>query len=99
VPTVSVDDFLFDDDNAEKFARHGLAERQVRQVLKNSPRLIIPNRQGRRADYLIIGRDNGGQCITIPIEPTADPRIWQPVTAWPCKVSERVRLNRARQRG
>jgi len=86
-----VDDFLIDDDNEEKFWTHGLASKSVRQVLER-PHTIRPNRKRRRASHQIIGRDRQNRCITIPIEPTHDPTLWRPVTAWPCKVGERALL-------
>ncbi len=98
MPPPLVLQFLIDAENIEKFAQHGLTDRQVDQVLQN-PYLIIDNRKRRRAPYLIIGEDNGGQCVTIPIEPTDDPVLWRPVTAWPCKVSEYNQLRRTRSRG
>ena len=92
---VSVTAFAFDDVNAEKFARHGLTDRQVRQVLDNE-NVIVPNRKRRRAPRLLIGRDHGGTCIAIPIEPTLEPSVWRPVTAWRCKDRERARLDAVR---
>jgi uncharacterized DUF497 family protein len=83
--------FAFDDENSDKIARHGLSERQVLQVLENEF-LLLRNRKERRASYLVIGQDHGGACIAIPIEPTYDEVIWRPVTAWPCKGSERAKL-------
>jgi uncharacterized DUF497 family protein len=83
--------FAFDDENVEKFARHGLTDRQVQQVLSNE-HLLLPNRKNRRARYLIIGLDHGGTCIAIPVEATYDRVIWRPVTAWPCKDHEKARL-------
>ena len=83
--------FLVDDDNSAKFAEHGLSERQIFQVLDNAP-LAAPNRQARRGSYLVLGRDNGGQCIAIPIEATHEFDVWRPVTAWPCKANEEARL-------
>jgi uncharacterized DUF497 family protein len=85
--------FLFDDENEEKLALHGIRTEQVEQILDERP-LILPNRKGRRAAYLMIGRDWGGACIAVPIEPTHDPRVWRPVTAWRCKASEEARLER-----
>jgi len=73
---------------------HGLSSRQVVQVLEN-PYLIVPNRKGRSAPYLLIGLDHGGGCIAIPILPTHDPAVWRPITAWRCKESERAQLGRA----
>jgi hypothetical protein len=60
-------------------------------VLDHSFR-VQKNRKERRAAYLVIGRDNQNQCLAIPIEPTYDPKIWRPVTAWYCKPSEWARL-------
>jgi hypothetical protein len=88
-----VDAFLFDDDNEEKFAVHGISGRQVFQVLDN-PYVVVPNRQNRRALMLLIGQDNGGVCIAIPIEPTEEPGVWRPITAWPCKRNEQHLLDR-----
>ncbi len=88
---IAIDAFLIDEDNEEKFASHGLSSRQVLQVLDNE-HLIVHNRKQRRAFYLVIGRDHGGACIAIPIEPTHDPLLWRPVTPWPCKQHERDRL-------
>ena len=85
--TIVVDDFLIDDENEEKFWRHGLTAEQVTEVLDH-PRRVRRNRRSRRASYLVIGRDQRGQCLAIPIEPTHDPTVWRPVTAWPCKPGE-----------
>lgn len=89
--TPRVHDFLYDDENEEKFASHGLSVDQVDQVL-DSGFVVVPNRKGRRAPYLVIGVDHGGRCIAIPVEPTHDPVLWRPITAWPCKESEAARL-------
>lgn len=91
MPSPAVEAFLFDDDNEEKLAAHGLSARQVFQVLENES-IILVNRKGRRAPYLMIGLDKGGSCIAIPIEPTYDPTVWRPVTAWRCKDAERAKL-------
>ena len=89
-----VEDFLIDDENEEKFAAHGLVAHQVIQVLDND-HLIVRNRKNRRASHLVLGRDHGGGCIAVPVEPTHNPSVWRPVTAWPCKPSERAQLERA----
>jgi len=88
-----VADFLLDDENEDKMAAHGLTPRRVLQVLDNT-HIVVPNRRRRRASFLIVGRDNGGACISVPIERTRDPLIWRPVTAWPSKDSERRQLER-----
>ena len=90
--------FVIDEVNTEKMARHGIAPRQVVQVLDNNP-WIGPNRRSQKAPFLMIGLDDGGKCITIPIEPSAgDRHVWRPVTAHPCKKADAVQLERRRRR-
>ena len=86
-------DFLIDEENEDKFAEHGVSVRQVLQILDNQY-LLKPNRKGRRGLYLVIGRDNGGSCISVPIEATHVVDLWRPITAWLCKASELAQLER-----
>lgn len=88
-----IETFLFDDENEEKIISHGLSVLRVIQVLDNLC-IIFPNRKRRRGIYLIIGRDNGGTCISIPIERTQISGVWRPITAWPCKKGEETILNK-----
>jgi len=94
VSSIRIEDFLFDETNDEKFAEHGLTDKSVLQILQ-TPFVILRNRRNRRAAYLVIGRDFGGQCIAVPIEPTHEPTVWRPVTAWRCKRGEETLLNNA----
>jgi len=95
IPAIAA--FQFDDKNIEKFATHGLTDRQVDQILDNEF-LVVPNRKTGRGSYLLLGTDNGGACIAAPVEPTTDPEVWRPITAWPCKDSEHSYLERAKRR-
>lgn len=88
-----IEEFLIDDLNETKISVHGLSVRQTIQVLENK-HIIIPNRKHRRGLYLVIGVDNGGNCIAIPVERTYDSRLWRPITAWFCKDSERTLLEK-----
>ena len=74
--------FLYDEENDEKFAVHGIRREQVAQILDDEFR-IEPNRKARRAAYLVIGRDWDGACIAVPIEPTHDPYLWRSITPNP----------------
>jgi hypothetical protein len=88
-----IEDFLIDDLNEIKIGSHGLSVRQIIQVLENK-HIIIPNRKRRRGLYLIIGMDNGGNCIAFPVERTYNSSLWRPITAWFCKDSERTLLEK-----
>ena len=58
--------FLIDDKNEEKITSHNLS---VMQVLDNV-HIVLRNRKRRRGLYLVIGMDNGGACVAVPVEPT-----------------------------
>lgn len=88
-----VETFLFDGENEDEIVAHRLSVHRVIQVLDNI-HILLPNRKGRRGLYLIIGRDNGGTCISVPIERTNIAGIWRPITAWPCKKGEATILKK-----
>ncbi len=90
----AIHDFLFDDDNEREVAAHGVTPIEILQVLEHEY-VIQPNRRARRGTFLLIGITNGGACLAIPIEPTHEPGLWRPITAWPCKRSESAKLSRA----
>ncbi|MEX0749578.1 MAG: hypothetical protein WD359_02115 [Dehalococcoidia bacterium] len=80
-------DLLFDDENLEKMYKHGVKPTQALEVIDNLHR-IGRNRKERRGLYLVVGRDNGGACISMPVEMTHDATLWRPITAWYCKQHE-----------
>ena len=88
-----IETFIFDEENEEKISAHGLSIYRVLQLLDNK-HIIMPNRKRRRATFFIIGRDNSGTCISVPIEPTHQNGIWRPITAWPSKKSEETILKK-----
>lgn len=93
MPVISA--FLIDDDNEEKFWSHTLSVDQIIQVL-DGPHLIVRNKKKRRASHLVIGTDDSGRCISIPIEPTHEDDVWRPVTAWLCGKDEMTVLDKAK---
>ena len=92
-----VQDFLIDDVNLDEFAAHGVTDDQVLQVLDDQF-FISRNKRGRRGSHLLVGYDYSGQCLTIPVQRTAAPGLWRPVTAWPSTPEERQRRDRTRRR-
>lgn len=79
----------------DKLWRHGLHPDQVLSVL-NRRWVATRNRTGRAAPYLLIGRDEQGRCLTMPIVPAGDPLTWRVITGWTCKPSEAARLRQRR---
>jgi hypothetical protein len=88
-----IDTFLFDDENEYEITVHSLSVHRVIQVLDNV-NIILHNRKKRRGQYLIIGRDNGGTCIAVPVERTNIVGLWRPITAWTCKKGEETILRK-----
>lgn len=70
--------FLFDEENEKEISAHGLSIYQVFQLLDNV-HIIMPNRKQRRGEFPLIGRDNSGICISVPIEPTHKSGLWRPI--------------------
>jgi hypothetical protein len=91
LPPVTVLGFLFDDANEEKFADHGLSIDDVLSILEREHR-VVRNRKERRASHMVGGRIENSDCIMVPIEPTADPVIWRPVTAWYASTSHQLAM-------
>jgi hypothetical protein len=88
---ITIVDVLLGDRAEAKMWAHGITGQQVRELLRNRM-TVIANRKNRAADYVVIGRDDSGGCIAVPVLPTDDPTIWRPVTAWYCKPSEAAKL-------
>jgi uncharacterized DUF497 family protein len=91
--SILIDAFLFDEENEEEFAVHGISVNQVAQMLDNVY-VILRNRKNRRGIYLLIGRDKNGICISVPIERTHQIHVWRPITAWQSKAGEKTILEK-----
>lgn len=88
---IMIYDFEISEEVEDHVWRHRISRDQLSEVLVHRW-ITIPNRKGRTATHIVIGRDNQGRCIAIPIVATDDPTIWRPITAWYCKPSEAARL-------
>jgi hypothetical protein len=84
------------DATIEKLWGHGIGDDQLYAVL-NHEWITMRNRRQRAASHLLIGTDNQGRCLTIPIVATEDPVIWRAITAWYCKPSEATILRQRRR--
>lgn len=89
-----VAELLFDDVNEEKLAGHGVRAWEVRQVLDEAP-VFFRNKQPNRATHIMVGPTFGGRLLTVPIEETAMPGVWRPVTAFDAGPQERARYEAA----
>ena len=92
---IHVSELQFDDENLSEVERHGVSMMQVQSVLEGEPR-FFPNRKSRAATHLMIGPDNGGQMLSVPIIETPVKGIWRPVTAWPSTTAQRAKWRQAK---
>jgi hypothetical protein len=75
----------------DKGSHHGITSSQMQAVAGND-HILARNRKGRAASHLLIGRDDQGRCLAIPVVPTEHSRTWRAITAWFCKPSEAAKL-------
>ena len=88
---ITVVAFVFSDVGEDKLWSHGITTDQAQSVLLG--RVVISrNRAGRSAPYVLIGRDEQGRCLTLPIVPADERGVWRVITGWPCKPSEAAKL-------
>jgi hypothetical protein len=80
VTKIEIEDWQITLAAESKFWSHGIDRQQVFAVL-NHRWISIRNRAGRAAPFVLVGRNDQGRCIAIPIAPTSHPGIWRPITA------------------
>lgn len=78
---------LFTDEVKDKLRSHGLTPDQAQSILLG-PVVLKRNRAGRTAPFVLLGRDEQGRCLAIPVVPSPDPIKWWAITGWYCKPSE-----------
>jgi uncharacterized DUF497 family protein len=78
---------LWDEDNEQHMAEHGITPAEVRQMLSNR-HLTMPN--SRAEDRItLIGATNGGRVLSVALDPTHDSGTWRPVTGVPATPEDR----------
>lgn len=87
----SVDHLMLTQRAIDKCAVHGITDAQLEAVIANN-HVLARNRKKRTASHILIGRDDQGRCLAIPVVPTDYPRTWRAITAWYCKPSELAKL-------
>ena len=88
---IRVLELAFTDTGEDKLWSHRITTDQAQSVLLGCV-AVIRNRAGRTAPYVLIGHDEHGRCLTLPIVPTDQWGVWQVITGWPCKPSEAAKL-------
>ncbi len=73
--------FDWDEDNQDELWDHNIRPWEVEQVFQNRP-VWARNKKGRRGDYLMVGKTDGGRKLTIPVKPNAATKKLRPITGW-----------------
>ena len=84
---------IFDEQNEEHIARHGVTPEEVREVCESQPLV----RRGRTNRLTVYGRTSSGQYLLVVLEPPAGGAFYV-VTAREMSRSERRRYTGARSR-
>lgn len=91
---IEIAELLYDERAEAKMWDHGVDALQLAEIVLTQQYVIVRNRGNRAALHIVYGRDFQGRCIAVPIIPATQPGVWRAITAWYCKPSEAVILNR-----
>ena len=87
MPSITVDDLEWDDDNERECRDHGFSPEIALEVLMGPVR-FFPNKPRRTGTHMMIGPDSTQRCWTIPIVPTSTQGRWRTITGYPAADSE-----------
>ena len=93
MPPVEIAELDITPEAEEHMWRHRISANRVEAII-TGVYVVVRNRGQRAASHLLIGEDAQGRCLTVPIRRTAEPYVWQPISAWPCKKDEAAKLYR-----
>lgn len=80
---------LWDEYNEAHLAYHGIAGREVEELLNVNEWVI--DRHPRYPDQVrVVGYTRRGRWLTVALDPTPWPDVWRPVTGWESTAEERA---------
>lgn len=74
-------DVDFDEHNESELAAHGISATEAFEVLSNNP-TWAPNKKGRAALWIAVGRTDGGRVLTLPVAYDDSRGLLRPITGW-----------------
>ena len=86
---IEVASLQWDDENIDHIARHGVTREDVEHGLANGP-LFFQNVPGRSATHVMVGQDETGRVLYVPILCVEWPDVWRVVSAWESRVARRL---------
>ncbi len=86
---VEVSSLVWDDENVSHIAKHGVAPEHVEYMLDNDP-LFFHNLSGRSTTHVILGTDQPGRVLYVPIRCAELPGVWRVISAWESRFARRL---------
>lgn len=86
---IEVNDLDWDHQNVEHIARHDVGPMEVEFVLGNEPRFFL-NKPGRSATHVMVGEDQWGRVLFVPILCVEWPTKWRVISAWESRVARKL---------
>lgn len=82
----------FDEGNETELAGHAIAATEAWEVLANEP-TWAPNKKGRAATWLVVGRTDGGRALTLAVVYDESRGLLRPITGWLCTPGEMTKYH------
>lgn len=79
----------WDDENVSHIAKHDVAPDDVEYALANAP-LFFRNLPGRSATHVMVGQDDLGRVLYVPILCVEPPDVWRVISAWESRFARRL---------
>ena len=73
----------------DKLGARSISVSEVRELPWNGPAALRNPSAGPADRRLLLGRTNGGRCLTLVIEATEEPTTWLVITGWESSARER----------
>lgn len=86
---IEITGLVWDADNVDHIADHGLTPADVEYVRLHSP-LFFRNLHGRGGTHVMIGIDGHGWSLYVPIVGTSISGQWRVIAAWRSAVAHRL---------
>jgi hypothetical protein len=92
---VVIAELVFPEEVVEKVGARGISEAAIVQIVANGAVLARNPRPRSKGSRWLLGPTDGGELLTVVVEPTADDGVWRVLTAWR---SSRAQISYYRQR-
>jgi hypothetical protein len=86
MPSIYVEQLLFDVRNLAKLAAHAVKMREAFEVVDGEPKAFRNHSHG--ALWILVGPTKTGRYLTLPLDPTEVDGVWRPRTGYDSSAKE-----------